>query len=107
MEARKRKQISGKNSSKGVRRNVNAACKDDFQPSTINYEKSSIYNTCPHCAGNSFEDLRGVCETGLCVECEHKKIDWLIAKRQAQIKALKKKRPAATKRRRRGKQQIL
>jgi len=99
METRKRKQIPGAHRSKRVQRNVKADTqKQPSQPKadpplaeTIHNQRTTL-NLCPHCAGNSFEDLQGVCETGLCVECEHEKTAWLIQKYQADADARKKKK---------------
>ena len=106
MEARKRKQIPGKNNNKSVCGNVETQNENIFTATSINHQRKTL-NFCPRCAGNSFEDLQGVLETGLCVECEHEKVDWLIAKREAQIEARKHRKPVALKRRFRGRQQIL
>jgi len=98
METRKRKQIPGAHRTKSIHRNVEISSiatpppSEKFLQSTIINLQSTIYSTCPHCAGNSFEELEGVLETGLCVECEHEKTAWLIQKYTADEEARKKKK---------------
>jgi len=99
MERRKRKSIPDKNSGKRVRENVQADVLEIHQTSNIshqtfviNHQKSSIYNSCPHCAGIPFETIIGLCEDRICPDCEHKKTAWLIQKYQADEEARKKKK---------------
>ena len=98
MERKKRKQIPGAHRTKSIHRAVKVNSEkihqpaDKFIPSTINHQTSSIYNTCPHCAGIPFETIVGICEDKVCPDCEHKKTAWLIQKYQADEEARKKKK---------------
>jgi len=91
MERQKRKPVPGKNSNKRIRRAVKVNDSEIFSSTTYNHQ-STTNNFCPHCAGNSFEDLQGVLETGLCIACEHEKTAWLIQKYQADEEAREKKK---------------